>query len=85
MGTLSSTLGFCAAALGLIGLLWGIAVAFQRSVGWGVIALLLAPAGVIAFLVMTCRENYKPLALIVGARVLALAAVLVAQASGGAL
>ena len=85
MGTLSSALGFCAVALGLIGLLWGLAVAFQRSVGWGVIALLLAPAGVIAFLVMTCRKNYKPLALIAGALVLALAAILVAQASGGTL
>lgn len=85
MGTMSGSFLFCAAALGLIGLLWGVAVAFQRSVGWGLIALLLAPAGVIAFLVMTCRENYKPLALLAGALVLGLAAILVAQASGGAL
>ena len=48
--------------------------------GWG--ALLLAHAGVIAFLVMTWRENYKPLALIAGALVLGLAAIFVAQASG---
>jgi hypothetical protein len=83
MDTVIGILVFVTAAMGIVGLLWGLAVAFQRSVGWGVIALLLAPAGVIAFLVLTWRENYGPLGLIVGAVLLGVLAVFLAGATIG--
>ena len=83
MDTVIGILAFVTAAMGIVGLLWGLAIAFQRSVGWGVIALLLAPAGVIAFLVLTWRENYRPLGLIVGAVLLGVLAVFLAGATIG--
>jgi hypothetical protein len=83
MDTVIGILTFITAAMGVVGLLWGLAVAFQRSVGWGVIALLLAPAGIIAFLVLTWRENYRPLGLIIGAVLLGVLAVFLAGAAIG--
>ena len=83
MDTVIGILTFITAAMGVVGLLWGLAVAFQRSVGWGVIALLLAPAGIIAFLVLTWRENYRPLGLIIGAVLLGVLAVFLVGAAIG--
>ena len=38
---------------GIVGYIWGIIVAFQKSPTWGCVSLFFAPIGVIAFLVMT--------------------------------
>jgi hypothetical protein len=71
------------AIAGIVGLVWGVVAAFQRSTGWGLIALFFAPAGVIAFLVLTWRENYRPLALIGGALLLGIITVLAVGAQLG--
>jgi hypothetical protein len=83
MDTLLTILILVTAISGIVGLLWGLLAAFERSVGWGLLSLLLAPAGVIAFLVMTCRENYRPLALIGGALLLGIITVFLAASTVG--
>lgn len=85
MDTIIEILMLLTAILGIVGLIWGVIAAFEKSLGWGLVALILAPAGVIAFLVMTWRDNYKPLALIGGALLLGITAVLLMGAQYGAL
>ena len=62
---------------GIVGYIWGIIVAFQKSPTWGCVSLFFAPIGAIAFLVMTWRENYMLLILILQAVVIGTLTVLV--------
>ena len=53
METVLSIIAAISMLLGIVGYIWGIIVAFQKSPKWGCVSLFFAPAGVIAFLVMT--------------------------------
>lgn len=50
--------------LGFIGYTLGVIAAFQKSSTWGCISLIFHPIGVIVFLIMTWRENLRPLILV---------------------
>ena len=65
--------------LGFAGYISGIIVAFQKSLTWGCVSLFFAPAGVIAFLAMTWRDNYISLILILQAAVVGTLFILLYQ------
>ena len=77
METVLSIIAAISMLLGIVGYIWGIVVAFQKGLTWGGVSLFFAPVGVIAFLVMTWRENYMLLILILQAIVLGTLTVLV--------
>jgi hypothetical protein len=70
VATLGWALVYLAVGMLAVGLLWGILKAFDKSIGWGLIALFLAPAGTAVFLLLTIRDNYKPFLLVAGALLL---------------
>jgi hypothetical protein len=65
--------------IGSIGFIWGVVAAFQKSTTWGCVSLIFHPVGVIAFLVMTWRDNYTPLILLFLAAVGGIITILLMQ------
>ena len=50
----------------LVGYIWLVAVAFKRSVGWGIGVLLLSPISAIIFAVKYWQESKKPFLIYIG-------------------
>ena len=67
----------------LVGFIWLVVVAFKRSVGWGILVLLLSPFSAIFFAVKYWQESKKPFLIYIGSVSASIAMMFVLFASLG--
>ncbi len=72
------------AILGMVGGIWILVLAFQKSVGWG-LACLLIPCVSLVFAIQNWNEAKNPFLIAIGGAVLQVVGIMLMAAGGGGL